>query len=305
MVKKKIPHLLIIGGTGFIGYHLALYAKKKGWKVSSVSLNKPKKHRYVKGVNYLKIDITSLIELRKRLKGSFSHVINLGGYVRHSVFRNSRNQTTKTHFIGLVNLIKIFSKKKIKKFIQIGSSAEYGDIKAPQSEELYGFTNSTYALAKLASTQFLIELYNIKKFPIIILRFFQVYGPNQDENRILPQIIKGCLANKTFPTSKGNQIRDFCYIDDVINAIFLALTSKKNNGEIFNIGSGIPIKIKQVIKQIQKIIGKGRAQFGKIKYREDENMELYPDIKKARKKLKWSPKINFNHGIKIVINSFR
>ena len=59
------------------------------------------------GVNYLKIDITNLRQLIKRLKGSFSHVINLGGYVRHSVFRNSRNQTTKTHFIGLVNLIRI------------------------------------------------------------------------------------------------------------------------------------------------------------------------------------------------------
>ena len=83
------------------------------------------------------------------------------------------------------------------------------------------------------------------------------------------------------------------------------MTSEKNNGEIFNIGSGRPIKIKQVIKQIQKMIGKGRAQFGKIKYREDENMELYPSIKKARKKLKWSPKVNFNRGLKIVINSFR
>ena len=65
------------------------------------------------------------------------------------------------------------------------------------------------------------------------------------------------------------------------------------------------IKIKYVINQVLKIIGKGKAQFGKIKYRENENMQLYPKIKKARDKLKWRPKINFNHGIKIVINSYR
>ena len=83
------------------------------------------------------------------------------------------------------------------------------------------------------------------------------------------------------------------------------MTSKKSNGEIFNIGSGKPKKIKQVIRQIQKIIGKGKAQFGKIKYIQDENMKLYPNIKKARIKLNWKPKINFNREIKIVINSFR
>ena len=299
------PHLLVVGGTGFIGYNLALAAKRKGWKVTSVSINKPKKHRYINGVNYLKIDISNSKELKKKLVSSFTYVVNLGGYVSHKSFEDKRDEITKAHFIGVVNLTKIFYKKKIKKFVQIGSSVEYGEIKAPQNENQYGLPNSPYALAKLASTQFLLMLHNTKKLPVAILRLFQVYGPKQDENRFLPQIIKGCLNNKKFRTSKGNQVRDFCHIDDVVNAIFLALDSQKANGEIFNIGSGKPKKIKYVIKQILKIIGKGKAEFGKIKYRKNENMKLYPNIKKARDKLKWRPKINFNHGIKIVINSYR
>ena len=108
MVKKKLPHLLIIGGTGFIGYHLATAARKKGWEVSSVSLNKPKKYRYVRGVNYLKIDISNLNNLKKKLKGSFTYVINLGGYVQHGIYKSSRNKITKTHLIGLINLTKVF-----------------------------------------------------------------------------------------------------------------------------------------------------------------------------------------------------
>jgi len=299
------PHLLVVGGTGFIGYNLALAAKRKGWKVTSVSINKPKKHRYINGVNYLKIDISNTKELKKKLVSSFTYVVNLGGYVSHKSFEDKRDEITKAHFIGVVNLTKIFYKKKIKRFVQIGSSVEYGEIKAPQNENQYGLPNSPYALAKLAATQFLLMLHNAKKLPVAILRLFQVYGPKQDENRFFPQIIKGCLNNKKFRTSKGNQVRDFCHIDDVVNAIFLALDSQKANGEIFNIGSGKPKKIKYVIKQILKIIGKGKAEFGKIKYRENENMKLYPNIKKARDKLKWRPKINFNHGIKIVINSYR
>ena len=148
-------------------------------------------------------------------------------------------------------------------------------------------------------------LYKNKKFPVIILRFFQVYGPNQNKNRFLPQIIKGCLDNKTFPASSGGQVRDFCHIDDITNAIFLSLNAKRADGEIFNIGSGQPKKIKYIIHQIRKIVGKGKAQFGKIKYRENENMKLYPNIKKARTILKWKPKITFNRGIKTVINSYR
>ena len=84
------PHLLVVGGTGFIGYHLALTAKNKGWKVTVVSINKPKKHRYIKGVNYLKIDISNLKELKKKLVGSFTYIVNLGGYVSHISFENEK-----------------------------------------------------------------------------------------------------------------------------------------------------------------------------------------------------------------------
>ena len=148
-------------------------------------------------------------------------------------------------------------------------------------------------------------LHKINKFPVCVLRFFQVYGPKQDQNRVLPQTIRNCLENKKFAASKGNQIRDFCYVGDAVNAILLALKSNKSSGEIFNIGEGKPIKIKKAITLIQKIIGKGQIQFGKIKYRKNENMKVYPNIEKARIKLKWRPTVSFIRGINIVINSFR
>ena len=303
MFRKK-PHLLVVGGTGFIGYHLISTAKKKGWKVSSVSLNKPKKYRYIDGVKYLTIDITNFNQLKKKLNGPFTYIVNLGGYVDHSFSKDRRKKIINTHFFGLVNLVKVLSKKKIKNFIQIGSSAEYGNIKAPQNEEQNCRPNSPYALAKLISTEFLVNLFNLQKFPVIILRPFQLYGPKQDQNRIIPQVIKACLGNKKFPSSKGEQIREFCYIDDFVNAVFISLKSKKNQGEIFNIGSGKPIKIKQVINQIKKKIGKGRPQFGKIKYKAGENMKVFADINKAKVKLNWKPKVKFSDGLNTVINSF-
>ncbi len=299
------PHLLVVGGTGFIGYHLALKAMKKGWKVTSISINKPKKNRCINGVKYLRININNFQKLKKKLTSSYDYVVNLGGYVNHTSYDKGGEKLTRSHFIGVVNLIKVISKKKISKFIQVGSCAEYGEAKAPQKESYENSPISPYAIAKLASTKFLLMLFYTNRFPVCVIRFFQVYGPAQDQNRILPKIIQGCLKNKKVPVSKGDQIRDFCYIDDAVSAIFLALKSKKSNGEIFNIGLGVPIKIKSAVKRIHKIIGKGHIQFGKIKYREDENMSVYPNIKKARTKLKWKPKFSFNQGIKIVINSYK
>ena len=104
MVKKKLPHLLVIGGTGFIGYHVILSARKKGWKVSSVSLHEPKKNRKIRGVNYLAVDISNLKNLEKKLIGKYSHILNLGGYVQHDIFKNRIDRTISTHLTGLVNL---------------------------------------------------------------------------------------------------------------------------------------------------------------------------------------------------------
>ena len=146
---------------------------------------------------------------------------------------------------------------------------------------------------------------SINNYPASILRLFLVYGPYQDKNRVLPQVIDGCIKNKKFAVSPGNQIRDFCYIDDVIRAIFLTLKSKNTNGEILNIGSGFPQKLKKVVKKICKITGKGEPQFGKKKYKQKENMKLYPDIRKARNILKWKSRVNLNSGLKIVINSLK
>jgi len=304
-IHRIKSRLLVIGGTGFVGYHLSLKAIKKGWKVTSVSTNKPKKHRYLNKVNYLKIDIADLKKLEKKLVGSFDYVVNLGGYVDHRSFENGGEKIIKVHFTGVVNLTKIISRKKIKKFVQVGSSAEYGNCKAPQNENQDGQPISPYALAKLASTNFLLMLNKNNNFPVCVLRFFQIYGPKQDQNRVVPKAIQSCLKNRKFAASKGDQIRDFCFIDDAVDAIFLALKSRKSNGEIFNIGFGKAIKIKKAINTIQQIIGLGTIDYGKIKYRKDENMSVYPNINKVVSKLKWKPKINFNQGIKISINSLK
>ena len=113
------------------------------------------------------------------------------------------------------------------------------------------------------------------------------------------------LKKKKFPVSKGNQLRDFCYVDDVINAILLSLTRPKALGEVFNVGSGKPVSVKFIINKISKIIKQGKPQFNKIPFRKNENLKLYPSIKKIKKVLGWTPKTNLIQGLTKTINYYK
>ena len=143
-----------------------------------------------------------------------------------------------------------------------------------------------------------------ENFPATALRLFLVYGPQQKTNRLIPQVIKGCLKKKKFPVSKGNQLRDFCYVEDVVDAIILSLIKKKALGEVLNVGSGKPVSVKFVINTISKIIKQGKPQFNKIPLR-NNSLKLYPSINKASKILNWKPKTNFNQGILKTIDYYK
>ena len=299
-MSKKI---LITGATGFIGYHLAKYCLKLNWSVTSISTKKPIKTRKLKNVKYLICDLYNKNELNKKLSLDFDYVVNLAGYVDHS----NRDRTIKRHYIGCKNLSTILLNTKIKKFIQVGSSIEYGKIRSPQLENKNNKqrTFSAYGEAKLKSTKFLLNLSEKFNFPVTIIRLYLVYGPYQDINRVIPITILNSLKNKKFNCSLGTQLRDFTYIDDVIIGIIKILKSNKSSGEIFNIGTGKPVQIKQVIKKICKIIGKGKPIFGKINFRSDEIVKLYPNINKIQKVINWNPKIKLNNGLSKTINYYK
>ena len=296
MTKK----ILITGGTGFIGYHLAKKCLKLNWKVTSLSSNRPKKVRKLKKVKYLIADISSKKKLKNKIKINFDYVVNLAGYVDHS----RKLKTIKSHYNGCKNISSLFINSKIKKFIQIGSSIENGKINSPQIENNTPNRKilSAYGEAKLLSSNFLLDLNKKYNFPVTILRLYLIYGPYQDPNRVIPITILNSIFNKKFDCSDGKQSRDFLYIDDLVDGIIKILIKKDNlSGEIINLGSGKPTKIKKIIKNIVNLVGSGKPIFGKVRFRKDEINKLYPNLNKAKKLINWAPKTDLNLGLKKTI----
>ena len=204
--------------------------------------------------------------------------------------------------MALKNLINIFKKKKINLFIQASSSLEYGNIKSPQNEKNKCAPVSHYGKAKHKATKYLMK--DNFFFNYIVLRLYQVYGPYQKIDRLIPITINSCLKNKKFKCTDGTQKRDFLFIDDFIDLIVKILKKKKIKSGIYNVGSGKPLYVNYIIKKINFIIKKGYPLFGAIKMRKDESSSLYPNTNKIKKNFNWLPKTSFLEGIKKTINYY-
>ena len=291
-MKKKI---LIVGGSGFLGFNLLLKLNKfKNFKITAVSRNIPDYLKKFNKVNLIKADFSKYNSLSKSLKKkNYDIVINFGGNIDHK----NKLQTEQSHYKLCKNLIDFFRDKKILFFLQAGSSLEYGRKKFPNEEKDKCKPDAIYGKSKLKSTEY-IEKSGLN---YIILRLYQIYGPYQKINRIIPLAIFNLKQFQYFQSSAGIQLRDFLYVDDLINLILKILNTKKIKNGIFNVGEGKPISIKQVLKKIEKKINFGKVQFGKLKMRKDEPKVLFPSIKKVKKYYNWYPKIDLETGLRKTI----
>lgn len=300
-MKKKV---LVIGGTGFIGTNLLIKLIKNGYNVFATTTDLKKK-KNIKGVKYIKLNFYNKKNLNQ-IKRPFNFIVNLSGYIDHRTYFKGGNHVIKNHLFSFFKIINSISKKELIKFIQIGSSDEYGNNKSPQSEKSREDAISPYSFSKISITHFLQMLSKTEKFPCVILRFFLVFGPHQKSNRLIPYIIKNFLLNKKISVSKNNIKKDFCYVDNICDAIIASFKIKKN-GAIYNVGSGRGVSIKFLLKKIIKIQKKNNNHLINFNMNQTkiENKNLYPQTKNFFQETKWKPKISLENGLKKTIKFYQ
>ncbi|QWE31062.1 NAD(P)-dependent oxidoreductase [Polynucleobacter sp. Adler-ghost] len=297
-------NILVIGGTGYLGRHIAARANELGAKVYCVSKNKQPPKKKMPGIIYWKVDITNNAEIEILRNVQFEFVVNASGYVDHTYYKDGGKSVIDMHLIGLFNIISCLDRSRLKRFVQIGSSDEYGKVAAPQKESVREMASTPYAYSKVASTHFIQMLYRSEGFPGVVARLFLIYGPEQESNRLIPQIMGAARGVKQIQFTKGEQIRDFSYIDDVVSGIFkILLGGNSLNGEVINIGSGVAVSVRTIIEMISKIAKIKKIKLGGKEYKENENMQLYPDLSKSKRLLTWLPVVQLEKGLKITWGS--
>ena len=295
-MRKEI---LLVGGSGFLGLNLIKsLGNNKKYRITSVSRQKPKIFKKDKNLKFIKADFSNFNQIKKNLKKkNFDIIINFGGNINH----DNKNQIEKSHFTLCSNLIRFFNNKKIDLFIQAGSSMEYGLAKSPNYENSECKPKSYYGISKLKSTQALKK----SQLNYIVLRLYQIYGPYQKINRLIPIAINQLLDNKKFNASSGRQVRDFLYVDDFIELIKRILLSKKPIKGVYNVGCGKPLSVKQILEKIKKIIKLGKINYDTIKMKKSETKKSYPNVKKIEKIFKWKSKINLEKGLNKTIKFYK
>jgi len=303
MPKLLLMKAFITGGSGFIATPLVMHLLEKGYEVKILDLNEPKvKH---KNLEFAKKSI--LDDITKDIKGcdAVFHFAALLG-VDNSDKRPL--DTMKVNLEGSVNVFKSAIDAGVKRMIYSSSSEVYGEPRElPIKEDSVKGPVSTYGVSKLAA-EIYAKAYNQEfNTDIRIVRFFNVYGPEQKSNWVVPIFIGKALRNEPITVyGNGNQTRCFTYVEDIADGI-LTVFDKGQKGEAYNIGNNQPttiLELAQIVKEVtqsrSEIVKLGFGKETRLKEREIEYR--IPDISKM-KKLGWEPKTMIKEGIKKILDT--
>lgn len=202
-------------------------------------------------------------------------------------------------------LLEYYKGSNLKKFVYASSSSVYGDIdELPMNEKSLLCPISPYGVTKLAAENLCSLYYKNYGVPTVSLRYFTVFGPRQRPDMAIFKFVSK-IANDEEITVYGDglQTRDFTYVDDAVEANFLAATSDVI-GEIFNIGGGNNITVNDLIKQIELIFGV-QAKINYIDTQKGDVKDTKSNVKKAEKMLNWKAKTNISEGLEKYVDWFR
>jgi len=210
------------------------------------------------------------------------------------------NRYVRTNIEGTLNVLECMRKYNINKIVFASSSSVYGDYPAEKfSEDACDIKPiSPYACSKLCGEQLVYTYSKAYDINAVCLRFFTVYGPRQRKDLAIRKFTESIVNGIPIQVyGDGTSSRDYTYIDDVIEGIITAIRYNNSHYEIFNIGSGSPISLNEMISTIAEEVGK-KAVGHKVGMQKGDVYRTAADLSKAKKLLGYSPKVSFKKGIK-------
>lgn len=298
--------VLVTGGNGLIGSAVVSALIKKDITVRSMDLT----YKQINGVEFLSGSILDINNVNRAILGCDA-VIHLAAKLGVKRTENNRLETLNLNIQGTVNILEACVKNNIKKVLFTSSSEIYGDQKAGLiSEMCHRNPKSIYGVTKLAGEEYLQAYKEHYGLNYTILRYFNVYGPGQVAEFVLPRFIKMAMQNKSpIVYGDGSQIRSFCYVDDIAEGTTLALLSKEADSEVFNLGNDVDkITILEAAKKVIEISGRDLSPklvpFDNSDRSADRDIfQRIPDISKAKEILSYKPKVFLQEGIERVMKS--
>ncbi|OQA02680.1 MAG: UDP-glucose 4-epimerase [Planctomycetes bacterium ADurb.Bin401] len=199
---------------------------------------------------------------------------------------------------GTLVMLESAKQFNVKKFIFASSSSVYGNNRKVPFSETDNVDNpiSPYAATKKAGELICYTYHNLYKMDISCLRFFTVYGPRQRPDLAIHKFARLIDAGKPVPMfGDGSMMRDFTYIDDIIDGVAAAI-DKCGGYEIFNLGQSQPVRLDDLIREIEKALGK-KAEIQRLPLQPGDVEKTFADVSKARKILGYNPRTGLSTGL--------
>jgi nucleoside-diphosphate-sugar epimerase len=304
---------LVTGGAGFIGSHIVrrlVAARHAVRMIDNLSTGNPARIQdLLPSIDFMEADLADPAVCERATEG-VDYVIHQAAIP--SVQRSIRDPiaTNRANVTATLNLLESSRKHDVKRFVYAASSSAYGNTAVlPKHEGMPASPLSPYALQKFVGERYCKLYHDLFGLQTVCLRYFNVFGPAQDPNSeysaVIPKFISRLLARKPLTIfGDGEQSRDFTYVDNVVDANFLALRAKEAAGEIFNIGCGARFSLNQLVRELESILAV-RAQVDFAPARAGDVRDSLADVSKAKSVLGYAPKVSFENGLQFTVEAFR
>ncbi len=304
--------VLVTGGAGFIGSHLCRFLLGKGFKVVCIdnlltgSKSSIRDLESSSDFSFINHDVTKPLEINEPVHCvlHFASPASPVDYAKYPI------QTLKVGALGTHNMLGLAKAKKAA-FLLASTSEVYGDPAVhPQPESYWGNVNpvgprGVYDEAKRFAEALTMAYHTFHRIDTKIARIFNTYGPNirGNDGRVVPTFITKALATRPLTVfGDGSQTRSFCYVSDMVDGIYRLMLSNINDP--INLGNPEEYTILDFAKKILKLTGsKSKIEFRPLPV--DDPKTRCPNISKAKKLLKWEPKVSVDDGLKRTIEWFK
>lgn len=293
--------ILVTGATGFVGACLARHMVAQGHDVHVFTREKSNRWRIQDITGQLcehAVDLTDAESVQAavskiRPAGIF-HLATYGGFAA----QQDTVAIIKANIMGTVHLVRACEKVGFDYFINTGSSSEYGIRQDPMKESDVAAPLGDYGVSKLAATAFCQSEAVLKGLPIVTIRLFSPYGLWDDPKRFIPYVIKSFSNNVIPQLSTPTSVRDYIFIEDILQLYQRLAETPKLSGGIYNAGSGIQTFLGEVVAIIQDILGTEIVpSWNAVGKKRPESSVWVADTSKSRQ-LGWQPRITLREGLR-------
>ncbi len=292
-MKKK---LVIAGGTSFIARNLIKELSLENYEITSL-VRKRTHLQEREGVNYISLSMQDYNTIDKYISKCDCYIpFTWNGTKRAE--RNNRQKNEESYRCILDSIQILIEKCGCTKIILPGSFLEYKNQHVPIDEETICDSELEYGRYKYKLYEEAYKLCVRKGVKLVETRLFGVYGEEDNEEKMLNQIMKRMLRNEDIRLTRGEQIWNFLYISDVVN-VFRELIEKDVESGCYNIASNEHRTLKSYIEEMKKIMeSKSNLVFGAVSYGTDVIPHMICITDKIREAIDWAPEVTFSEGIK-------